>query len=700
MTKVSIRQSQIAHTYAPGAIGDFPGVSVMFLSHDHEEYDWGKPEDELGDNAQVNKRRLINDRRLTEAFGIDSFVLPPLEGFGTNSVKVVRFPLSMYCPVCGRIHFANELEQYNHGLIPNTNGLTFDKGMRAYYCIDKNCRSAKSAKNNKGKAKINRTELVPTRFIIANEEGCIDDFPWDWYVHRRPDKRKYRGKGFKLYLEFGSSSASLGSITLISRNEEGKEIARCDLSQIFNQDLTFISEGDEYLQYVSNMIPRPWLGRLKSGWEMNVIDAPPVGEIQRSENGEVTGKCASVIKRKYPKTLQRGANNLFFPIVFKGIRLPEGVNNINQKLINSLTELKIQLQNSQPDNYQNFSNKDWVKHFKGSYNYIPSLQKYSKSEFDNAVSLLFPEEVIDEIIDKKQNLRFEEFTCYNDSNITLSKSIWYKARHINPLNDFLKDNVKIDKITLLDKINELKVFKGFTRIRPLVNEELIFETDKSKLKGALLDEYSRICDARKYPAKTNELPCTEVKGEGIFLKFSDKALVEWEKRPSVISRFDVMKANLSKYYETFGDENGLSSISARYVLLHTFSHMIMQQLANDSGYSLSSLSEIIYCNKPNEDKVMNGILLYTSTSDAEGTLGGLVEKGEPQRFALIISKAIDKAKWCSSDPLCITSNGQGFMTTNMAACYSCIMVPETCCENINKFLDRKLVLDYMNIESL
>ena len=87
-------------------------------------------------------------------------------------------------------------------------------------------------------------------------------------------------------------------------------------------------------------------------------------------------------------------------------------------------------------------------------------------------------------------------------------------------------------------------------------------------------------------------------------------------------------------------------------------------------------------------------------SDTEGTLGGLVEKGEPKRLAPIISKAIDKAKWCSSDPLCITSPGQGFMTTNMAACYSCVMVPETCCENINKFLDRKLVLNFFGLETL
>jgi hypothetical protein len=259
----------------------------------------------------------------------------------------------------------------------------------------------------------------------------------------------------------------------------------------------------------------------------------------------------------------------------------------------------------------------------------------------------------------------------------------------------------LEKITLLDKLNELNVYRGFTRIRPIVSEDLIFETDKDKIPSTKLkEEYLRICDARKYPIVTNELPCSEVKGEGIFLKFDDKTLQDWEKSNSVQERFNKMKENLKNYYDTFNIEDGLNGINARYVFLHTLSHIILQQLSLDSGYSLSSLSEIIYCNNSSDDFNMNGILIYTSSSDTEGTLGGLVEKGVPSVLAEIVSKGIDNAKWCSSDPLCISSKGQGFMSTNMAACYSCVMVPETCCENINKFLDRKLVLDFFHIETL
>lgn len=698
MAKIHIRQSQVAHTYAAGSIGDFPGISVMFLTHDHNEDDWGKPKDQLKDDDSVNKRRVIIDKRLTDAFGIDNFVLPPIIGIGNLHLKVIRFPMSMYCPKCGRIYFATELEQVNLGNIPKINPpKTFDELLRAYYCLD--CQEQNNDEKKKGKK--NKTfyiELVPTRFIIANEEGFIDDFPWDWYVHRKPEKRKERGKGHKLYLEFGSSSASLGSISIISKDRNGNLVSRENLGDIFNQETTFIAKGDEYLKYVKNYMPKPWLGRDKDGYLLKLIDVISTEQIQRNNEGEIIGKNIDVVKRKYPKTLQRGANNLFFPLVFKGIRLPDGSNLINQELIIQLTDLRKRFTANQPDIYSKYSNGDWHKKFTIDLRDIFSC---TNDELNEALNNVFPlkgECAINS--NKKQRLRFEEFKCYTNVNIKQSKEIWFKARHIDVSNGYLKDNVKIEQITLLDKINELKIYRGFTRIRPLANEDLIFETDRKKLEGKQLDEYNRICDARKDPFKTSELPCAEVKGEGIFLKFNNEALQEWENKDFVQQRSGRMQENLKNYFDTFNIDNGLQSISARYVLLHTLSHIIMQQLAIDSGYNLSSLTEIIYCNKPYEEEQMNGILIYTSSSDSEGTLGGLVEKGEPNQLASIISKAVDKAKWCSSDPLCITSKGQGFLTTNMAACYSCVMVPETCCENINKFLDRKLVLHFFDIESL
>ena len=295
MAKIHIRQSQTAYTYAAGSIGDFPGISVMFLSHDHHDDDWGKPKDQLRDDDSVNKRRVIIDKRLTDAFGINNFVLPPIIGIGNLHLKVIRFPMSMYCPKCGRIYFASELEKVNLGYIPKINPpKTFDELLRAYYCLD--CQEENKVGKKKGKK--NRTqniELIPTRFIIANEEGFIDDFPWDWYVHRKPEKRKEQKKGHKLYLEFGSSSASLGSISIISKDRNGNLVSRENLGDIFNQEATFIAGGDEYLKYVKNYMPKPWLGRDKDGFLLKLIDGISTEQIQRDNEGEITGKNIEVM---------------------------------------------------------------------------------------------------------------------------------------------------------------------------------------------------------------------------------------------------------------------------------------------------------------------------------------------------------------------------------------------------------------------
>ena len=56
-------------------------------------------------------------------------------------------------------------------------------------------------------------------------------------------------------------------------------------------------------------------------------------------------------------------------------------------------------------------------------------------------------------------------------------------------------------------------------------------------------------------------------------------------------------------------------------------------------------------------------------------------------------EAIGKASWCSSDPLCLdNTSGKGFMGVNLGACHSCCLLPETSCCNMNKFLDRGMLI--------
>ena len=89
---------------------------------------------------------------------------------------------------------------------------------------------------------------------------------------------------------------------------------------------------------------------------------------------------------------------------------------------------------------------------------------------------------------------------------------------------------------------------------------------------------------------------------------------------------------------------------------------------------------------------MSGILIYTASGDSEGTLGGLVRQGRPDAFPRVFKKAVNSAKTCSNDPVCIMSHGQGRDSLNLAACHACALLPETCCEERNAFLDRGLII--------
>jgi hypothetical protein len=133
-------------------------------------------------------------------------------------------------------------------------------------------------------------------------------------------------------------------------------------------------------------------------------------------------------------------------------------------------------------------------------------------------------------------------------------------------------------------------------------------------------------------------------------------------------------------------------VTPKFIMLHTLSHLLIKQLSFECGYSIASLSERIYCAEEKDGKQMAGIFIYTASGDSEGTLGGLVRQGRPDAFPRIFRKAVVNAQTCSNDPVCILSHGQGRESLNLAACHACALLPETCCEERNGFLDRGLIV--------
>lgn len=132
--------------------------------------------------------------------------------------------------------------------------------------------------------------------------------------------------------------------------------------------------------------------------------------------------------------------------------------------------------------------------------------------------------------------------------------------------------------------------------------------------------------------------------------------------------------------------------SIRLILLHTLAHVLINQLNFDCGYGSASLRERLYCDFTDPSRPMQGFLIYTASGDSEGTMGGLVRQGKPERLEVTLRRALRHAAWCSSDPVCIESSGPGPDNANLAACHGCCLLPETSCEEGNRLLDRTLLV--------
>ncbi|MFJ8989952.1 DrmB family protein [Streptomyces sp. NPDC102279] len=228
-------------------------------------------------------------------------------------------------------------------------------------------------------------------------------------------------------------------------------------------------------------------------------------------------------------------------------------------------------------------------------------------------------------------------------------------------------NRRIGRILLADRLREVRALSGFSRVSP---------------------------DASLVPADTARrlkwLPAVEVFGEGILLTLDKAELTAWESEAEVRRRVAGIRADFDRSFQK-DRLKALTgeSLSPRFVLLHTLAHLLIRQLSFESGYTTASLRERVY-GRSEQDQY--GILIYTAAGDAEGTLGGLVQQGEPPRLAETLLRMTEAAAWCSADPLCAEHAGQGFGNLNRAACHACALLPETSCETGNTLLDRALVI--------
>ena len=225
-----------------------------------------------------------------------------------------------------------------------------------------------------------------------------------------------------------------------------------------------------------------------------------------------------------------------------------------------------------------------------------------------------------------------------------------------------------DHIVLLPKLRETRVLTGFSRVEP---------PEVTQSEAAL--------SVNPKPW----FPAMEVRGEGIFLVLSQKRLRHWQQNQV---KYDARASAMHKRLEGhLGASRHAPPVPSALVLVHTFAHLLIRQFVFDCGYDSSALRERLYVSREG-NAGMVGLLIYTSSGDAEGTLGGLVRQGTCGRLEQTVFAAIENARFCSTDPLCSESEGQGVFGLNLAACHACTLLPETACEFGNTLLDRVAVV--------
>jgi len=365
------------------------------------------------------------------------------------------------------------------------------------------------------------------------------------------------------------------------------------------------------------------------------------------------------------RILQRGASNLYYPIFETALDIPpftEAIQNILNDRWDDLLGIEI--------------DSDRIKWISQSTVLMESARRAgmsAKQLNDAFVSALDKVNLAD-----KNDLRLDEFKAFTQTSTHNDLEF---EKYLIDIPESFKD--KIDRVARVARLREVRVLRGFTRINPPSEDEV--------REG----KYAMLSVDQNIPW----LPAIEIRGEGIFISFNKTAIAKWNQSDSVKKRIANLVAQHKSEFEKKHENIVLDKpLSAKRLMLHSFSHVLIKQLTLDCGYSSASLRERLYID--DDPDGMCGVLIYTGTSDSDGTLGGLQSRSEKAILENTILIALEAARWCSSDPLCISGDMAQHEAMSISACHSCLLLPETSCEFHNRYLDRALLVGTVQDSSI
>lgn len=484
-----------------------------------------------------------------------------------------------------------------------------------------------------------RRKLIPVRFIAICPQGHIEDFPFEEWVH---NGSKCLDSNPIMRLRAGRSSGALSGIDIMCNCGEKKSMAGA-FNENSLQRIRFSCHAE-----------RPWLGE----------------EFEKHN----TQHCNQQLR-----VVQKGASNVYFSNVRSSIYLPQWQPSVDSELIDILEKNWSFLNSGRVDNdfdrnrFMFVVTQKLKVEFEQTDFWIDKLLDAAKKKITGYDSM--------PSIDSEEFYRKMEYDAILKEPGSEKQDFFVSKVKVNEYNESKIISTGFESVCLLHKLRETRAFIGFSRWLPEDGKTLEAKKDFIKLGASI-----------------NWLPAIVVRGEGVFFKFNEKAIKDWASKKEIIERVKGLAKNFNKTKLDRGQEE--RNITPEFILIHTFAHLLINQFSYECGYGSSALRERIYCNLEFPDEVMNGVLIYTASGDSEGSLGGLVRQGKPGNLETIVYNAIENARWCSSDPICIDSHGQGPNSCNLAACHNCTLLPETCCEESNMLLDRAMLIGDLDNPSI
>jgi hypothetical protein len=415
---------------------------------------------------------------------------------------------------------------------------------------------------------------------------------------------------------------------------------------------------------LTDLVVRCECGKSRSLYEATQLEMNPLGTCRGVRPW--LGKNSNEDCKQHSRLLIRTASNAYFPQVVSVLSLPDRGSAIDRVVSELWDDLQI------------VDDESGLAFLKKKPRIAEQLSAFSNDEVMEAIREAkkgkkgdkpVKEAELEALLAAPEGFGDDVPVDLNFHARRLPDGIWRRSRHSDG----------IEAVIQLHRLREVMALVGFTRfeaVTPDINGE--YETDVERAQIALEPAW---------------FPAVENRGEGVFIQLRATAVKSWLARAGVQRRLDDLAIGHRRWIDYRKTQRPFPG--GPFVLLHTLSHLLIQSLAMRCGYPASSMRERVYAD---EDTGRFGVLLYTGSSDAEGTLGGLVQ--EARHLEDHLAHALRMSALCSNDPICAQHAPGKSMDERWlqgAACHGCALVAETSCEMHNDYLDRTLVVPVLGM---